>query len=108
MTDNFDQDLNSPEKLLLETAKISWKELQYFFAAGHAVYVSAELDLISVAHHIANDDREIVENWMSAGKIDHVSNEQARCWHEDNALVWAVVVKPWVLIQDDTHGRKQQ
>lgn len=107
MTDHFELESNSPEKLMLETAKIPWKELQYFFAAGHAVYVAAELDLISVAHHIANDDRDIVENWMNTGKINNVSNDQARSWYQNEALVWAVVVKPWVLIQDEKQARKQ-
>lgn len=107
MSDPDEHELTSKEKLLLETAKIAWKELQYFFAAGHAVYVSTELDLVSVAHHIANDDREIVENWMNSGKIDHVNNEQARDWYENNAMVWAVVVKPYVLVQDDRQNPTQ-
>jgi hypothetical protein len=106
MTENSEPELNSPEKLLLETAKIHWKELQYFFAAGHAVYVSAELDLISVAHHIANDDKAIVENWLDSGKLNQVSNDQARDWYRRDAMVWALVVKPWVLIQDDSQGRQ--
>ncbi len=108
MIEDSEAEINSPKNLLLETAKISWKELQYFFAAGHAVYVSAELDLISVAHHIADDDKDIVEGWMQSGKVIHVSNDQARDWYKSNALVWAVVVKPWVLVQDDTQGRRQQ
>ncbi|WP_373813542.1 DUF2288 family protein, partial [Neisseria dentiae] len=40
MNDNL---LNS--KLNLETARISWNELQPHFARGAAVYVSADLDL---------------------------------------------------------------
>lgn len=108
MIEDSEPGINSPEKLLLETAKIPWKELQYFFAAGHAVYVSAELDLISVAHHIADDDKDIVEGWMNSGKVTHVSNDQARDWYKSDAQVWAVVVKPWVLVQDDTQGHRQQ
>jgi hypothetical protein len=107
MTDQSEPELNSMEKLLLETARIPWKELQYFFAAGHAVYVCADLDLVSVAHHIANDDKEIVAGWMESGKLDNVTNDQARDWYENNSLVWAVVVKPWVLVQDDTQSLKQ-
>jgi hypothetical protein len=107
MTDHPEPELNSQVKLLLETARIPWKELQYFFAAGHAVYVSEELDLVSVAHHIANDDKALVETWLESGKLDNVSNDQARNWYENDALVWAVVVKPWVLIQDDNQSLKQ-
>lgn len=105
MTDHSEPELNSREKLLLETARIPWKELQYFFAAGHAIYVCAELDLVSVAHHIANDDKTLVESWLETKKLDHVSNDQARDWYENDALVWAVVVKPWVLVQDGEPGQ---
>ncbi|MGB5397416.1 MAG: DUF2288 domain-containing protein [Gammaproteobacteria bacterium] len=108
MNDPLDSDVNSLEKLVLETAKIPWKELQYFFASGHAVYVSTELDLVEVAWHIANDDKQLVENWMQAEKITPVSNDQARDWYNTDAQVWAVVVRPWVLIQDDTQGRRTQ
>ena len=34
-----------------------------------------------------------------AGKVARVSDEQAREWAETDALVWAVVVSPWVLVQ---------
>ena len=103
-----DNDINSLEKLALETAKIPWKELQYFFASGHAVHVSTELDLVRVARHVANDDRQVIESWMQAGKITPVANAQAREWHDHDAQVWAVVVRPWILIQDDKQGRKTQ
>ena len=103
-----DNDINSLEKLALETAKIPWKELQYFFASGHAVYVSTELDLVRVARHVANDDKQVIDNWMQAGKISPVASDQARDWYDNDAQVWAVVVRPWIFIQDDTQGRRTQ
>jgi hypothetical protein len=36
-------------KLIMETSRIDWKELQRFFAGGAAVQVSAGLDLVDVA-----------------------------------------------------------
>ncbi|MFT7496884.1 MAG: hypothetical protein ACI9V8_001784, partial [Urechidicola sp.] len=36
-------------KLVSETAKMSWSDLQRFFANGSTLYVSPELDLIDVA-----------------------------------------------------------
>ena len=35
-------------ELNTQTAKISWKELEVFFANGTVVYVSSKLDLIDV------------------------------------------------------------
>lgn len=94
---------DSKAELLLETAIISWHELQIFFAAGKAIYVHPELDLINVASQFADDNKVEVENWISQQKLGPVSNDQARQWYEANADVWAVVVKPWVLVQHTTN-----
>lgn len=83
-----------------ETSKIAWSELQRFFAAGKAIYVSIELDLIEVAVQVSNDNSKTIRQWMETGKIAPVSDDQARYWIDTDATVWAVVVKPWVLVQD--------
>ena len=83
-----------------ETSKIAWSELQRFFAAGKAVYVSPDLDLIEVALQLSNDNSDQVRQWMDKGKLAPVSDDQARYWIGTDATVWAVVVKPWVLVQD--------
>lgn len=85
--------------LLAETSRIAWKDLQYFFAGGKTLYVSNEIDLIQVAENIANDNIVAVEKWMQDSKLGPVSNDQAKEWCEEDATVWAVVVKPWVLVQ---------
>lgn len=86
-------------KLNLETSRIPWKDLQRFFASGLAIQVSNELDLIEVAYQVAQDNREHVEHWLHARKIGHVSDQQALKWYEEETEVWALVVKPWVLVQ---------
>jgi hypothetical protein len=83
-----------------ETSKIAWSELQRFFAAGKAIYVSADLDLVEVAVQVSNDNSDLVRQWMDADKLAPVSDDQARYWIDRDAIVWAVVVKPWVLVQD--------
>ncbi len=86
-------------RILGETAKIAWSELQRFFAAGHAVAVTPDLDLIEVGYQMAQDNQEQVAGWMDSGKIHKVSDAQAIEWLEANALMWTVVIKPWVLVQ---------
>ncbi len=86
-------------KINQETAKIPWSSLQRFFAQGTAVWVDQGLDLVEVALAIAADASGPVDAWMSEGRISRVSDAQARHWIEQDALVWAVVVKPWVLVQ---------
>ncbi len=90
----------SREKMNLETSRITWKELQRFFAAGKAVSVSSNLDLVDVADQFARDNKVLVEQWMGEGKVGLVTDSQALEWFEEDAEVWAVVVKPWVLVQD--------
>ncbi len=83
-----------------ETAKIAWSELQRFFAAGKAIHVSTDLDLVEAALQISNDNTDRIRQWMDTGQLAPVSDDQARYWIDANASVWAVVVKPWVLVQD--------
>lgn len=86
-------------KVNLETSRIAWKELQRFFASGVAISVSAELDLVEVGYQFSQDNKQQVERWLLAGKIGKVTDEQAAAWLEADTEVWAVVVSPWVLMQ---------
>lgn len=83
----------------LETARIAWKELQRYFASGAALFVSGGLDLVDVAVQISKDNKAQVAQWLEAGQITRVSDAQALAWYEANADVWAVVVRPYVLVQ---------
>lgn len=87
-------------QLNLETAQISWPELERFFAAGMLVQIDASLDLVDVAVKISQDDKPYIESLISDGKIKPVSDSQAIGWQQQNASLWAVVIKPWVLVQD--------
>lgn len=87
------------EKLNQETSQIAWQELQKFFATGQAISVSTDLDLIDAAYAVSQNDAAKVEQWMASGKLQPVSDSQAIDWLEKNAMVWTVVVKPWVLVQ---------
>ncbi|MBD9363706.1 DUF2288 domain-containing protein [Methylomonas fluvii] len=91
-------------KVNLETSSIPWAELQRFFAAGLAISVAKELDLVEVAYQVSRDNKAQVEQWLDAGLIGHVSDRQADEWISANSSVWAVVVRPWVLVQANTCG----
>ncbi|MFT5571209.1 MAG: hypothetical protein ACI9FR_000117 [Cryomorphaceae bacterium] len=87
------------EKLHSETAKIAWSELQKFFAQGSVLLVSAELDLVTTAALIAQDRRAELEPLLTSNKVAAPSNDQAREWFNEGALLWSVVVAPFVLVQ---------
>ena len=97
-------ELETPEllhaKLNLETAQIGWQDLQRYFATGVVFVVSDSLDMVDVALKISEDDRAAVELWLNDGQLAQVSDEQALRWFETDALLWSVVVKPWILVQD--------
>lgn len=87
-----------------ETAKIAWSELQRFFAAGHAFSVSRKLDLVDVAWHLSQDNVARLQTWAELGQVAPVSDAEAAEWFEANALMWCVVVRPWVLVQPVAAG----
>lgn len=89
----------SHSKVNQETARIAWKELLRFFAAGTVIAVNPELDLVDVAVQMSRDNKTQVEAWLAAGKIARVSDDLAREWLEADAMLWAVVVKPWIVVQ---------
>ncbi len=87
------------EKVNLEISQIAWKELQRFFAGGTAVFVASDLDLVDVAYQFSIDNKDQVALWMQSNQVALVSDQQATDWFEADADVWAVVVKPWILVQ---------
>lgn len=97
VTDKQDEELRA--KLNLETARIPWSELQRHFASGAMIYVSDDLDLIDVAARIAGDDKEAVAQWLEQQRVTKVTDEQAAMWFDADAALWAVVVRPWILVQ---------
>mgnify|MGYP000668584699 CR=1 FL=1 len=86
-------------KVNQETSKIAWSELQRFFAQGLAVNVAPEMDLVKVADAFSKDDKAQVEQWMQNQLVHLVTDQQAALWIKNDALMWAVVIKPWVLVQ---------
>lgn len=82
-----------------QTAKISWKELEVFFANGTAIYVSSKLDLIDVGLEISLDNKIQIEEWMSENMVYRVSDRQAQSWLDSEEMLWSIVIKPWVLVQ---------
>ena len=96
--DNFPR--SSREKLLLETGTIPWLQLQPWFAQGKVIWVAGELDLVEVGFQFSEDNKGQFERWISEGLVAPVNDEQALTWFEQQAELWALVLKPYVLVQD--------
>lgn len=89
------------QELNEQTAQMHWSELERFFASGSLISVAPELDLIDVGARIAADDKGSVMEWMNAGLLYKTTDAQAEDWSGQDALIWTVVVKPWILVQHD-------
>jgi len=84
----------------LETARIHWQELETHFARGVVIRVDSDLDLVEVASCFANDDKPAVEAWINDGKVEHLGMHEAKDWGGRDPELWAVVVAPWVVVQE--------
>lgn len=90
----------SRQELELETARIHWQELETHFARGVVIRVDSDLDLVEVAGCFANDDKPAVEAWINDGKVEHLGMHEAKDWGGRDPELWAVVVAPWVVVQE--------
>ena len=88
------------QKLLGETAKIGWSELERFFARGMLLCVARDLDLVTVAVAIAQDDTTQVTQWLASGLVQRMPEEIAADFAARDPELWAVVVSPWVCVQE--------
>lgn len=98
MFENSENELT--RQLNLETGKISWPELQRYFARGVVIKLAPELDLVGVAAKFVTDDKHAINSWMNKGLIRRATDEDAIRWTNSNPLFWAVVTSPWVLVQE--------
>lgn len=83
-----------------ETAKISWLELQKFYATGAVIAVKTGLDLLQVAEAFHRDNKVDVQRWLADGSVYKVDDQQAQRWFDHETVVWSVVLAPWVLVQE--------
>ncbi|NOZ37316.1 MAG: DUF2288 domain-containing protein [Gammaproteobacteria bacterium] len=89
------------QKLNLESGQIDWSELQRHFARGAVIAVSPALDLVETAVKFSEDDRSsTIEVWLANGQIKRADDEHARHWNQNDTVFWAIVVAPWVLVQE--------
>ncbi|WP_150306093.1 DUF2288 domain-containing protein [Pseudomonas saliphila] len=87
--------------ILGATARIEWKTLEPHFARGQVLWAATELDLVEVAQALIKDDSAAVKGWMDQNLVALATDAQAQDWHErDPDNLWAVVVRPWVVVQE--------
>ncbi|MDD1017212.1 DUF2288 domain-containing protein [Pseudomonas rubra] len=91
-------------KLLGETATIEWKALERFWAKGDLIWVDPNLDLIEVAQAMAENRSDAFAKWRDDGTVGAVTAHQALDLQSRDPEIWAVVVSPFIVIQEKTKG----
>ncbi len=92
-------ELTTQQKLNLETASIEWKDLQLFFAQGKLLVVDSKQDLVQVASMIADNAVQELESLISNKKIEFATPDWVKANCQENTVLWAVVVSPYVICQ---------
>lgn len=83
-----------------QTGRILWPELARHFARGILVCVDQDQDLIAVAEHLVRDHSTELKSLIEAGTVHRARDEEAIRWARECTEFWAVVVAPWVLVQE--------
>ena len=95
----MNEDITIQQKLNLETATIEWKDLQVFFAQGKLLIVEAHTDLIEVASLIADNQVSKLEALIESQELAFATPDWIKANCQDDSLLWAVVVSPYVVAQ---------
>ena len=100
MTDSSkEQQLTTQEKLNLETASMTWKELEVSFAQGKLLIVDPGYDLIEVAAQLSESDLDKIQKLIDKNHLQFASPEWIKNNCDTDTLLWTVVVAPYVVSQ---------
>lgn len=81
-----------------------WQNLLPHAARDSIVVVNPGLDLVEVGVAVATDNVSFVQRWISEALITKPTVEQLEDWERDRSRQFqALIVQPYVLIQDREH-----
>lgn len=83
-----------------QTGKISWPELARPFARDVVICVAAGQDLVKIAEKLVQDRAGEITDMYETGALHRARDDDARRWQKEETQFWAVVVAPWVLVQE--------
>lgn len=94
------EDLESDDhKIAKYTGEVNWSYLKPHFEKGSLIWLDPELDLEEVAKAFIEDESVKVADWLGKGDLVKVGKLHAAQWEESETLFTAVVVSPFVLMQ---------
>ena len=95
-----EKELPIGDLLNAQTGRIGWPELARHFARGLVIDVSPDEDLLAIAEALVRDQADEIDRLHKSGRLHRATDQDAIRWQEENSQFWAVVVAPWVLVQE--------
>ena len=95
-----ENEIHTHDLLNAQTGRIAWPELARYFARGLVVRLAQGEDLLEVAETLVTDDAAAVQKLYDEGLLRRALDEDAKRWQAQDTRFWAVVVAPWVLVQE--------
>ena len=83
-----------------QAGKISWPELARHFARGVVVCVASGQDLVKIAEKLVQDQADEIKKLYETGALHRARDDDALRWQKEDTQFWAVVVAPWVVVQE--------
>ena len=81
-----------------------WQYLAASHARGSLIWVSHELDLLSVGQAVVTDDKSKVSSWLEAEQMSSCPDRLAIAQHPLRTFIAA----PYVLVQELSEDERQQ
>ncbi|NOQ41317.1 MAG: DUF2288 family protein, partial [Desulfuromusa sp.] len=64
------------------------------------IVVSTKLDLVAVGVAVADDDKNLVETWVSANQLGKPTEKQVESWEQEpDKRFQMLIVQPFILLQ---------
>lgn len=95
-----DDVMSDAEKLEKYSGDVTWDYVRPHFEKGVVLWIDLSLDLQEVGKAIAADDKKSVQAWQKTGDLIVPSDPHDDHWTKIEARFNAVVVQPFIVIQD--------
>ena len=88
------------ERLKKDLGSANWSDLLPQLAHDQLIVVSKSLDILDIGLEIANDNADLIGQWLGEGKISKPTTEEIERWTKENPKFLCAIVQPFVLIKE--------
>ncbi|EAZ89833.1 DUF2288 domain-containing protein [Crocosphaera chwakensis] len=88
------------QRLKEDMANVNWNDIKPHAQRDAVIVVDENLNLLDVGLAIAQDDKMVVQRWITEELITKPSNQQLSDWNiNQTQLFKTLIVQPFVLVQ---------